>query len=309
MKSDQDQRILLMSKGVHVLINWLQDVVNQGVGQLSTVNPAYWESLAALMVDHKLGGLARRIRRFGTIIDEQDEWLDAILAEIGQLYLIAKGLSQIENYSPDIQAEILAQAGKSITKKDLLKSPSTPQAILVMGQSFGQEEQLSFRKTWYWLDADGYFAMELEFIVGRQSRFSPTLPTGSIRRADIFTYPSTLPSRILMQNSQPYSGHLSPKMLSDFSEMIGQFNQALGKNPWLVDFPCVIQNIHPILRRNEIFLADRDNRILEIAYKHSRADYLSLYAQKQPIDIFGTWNGQEFQAISAVTRQGAVFVL
>ena len=82
--------------------------------------------------------------------------------------------------------------------------------------------------------------------------------------------------------------------------MTQEFGKALGKNPWLVDFPCIIQNINPVLKRNEIILADQENSIVEVAYHHSTSEYLSIFAGKQLIDIFGTWNGQIFLPISLI---------
>ena len=301
-----DKRILLMTQGAQVLLNWLEDVINQGVAQLKTTNSIYWENLATLMVDHKLGSIARRIRRFGPIIQEQEDWFDAILSEIGQLYLIAKGLSQIDQQSDIVRAEILTQAGKSFTKKEILATPPTHQPVLVMGQSFGQEEQLSFRKTWYWLGDEQRFAMELDFIVGRKNSFPKSPPIGLVSQATIYHYPSTLPIRILVDALQPEQCELLPKMLDDFQEMLSYFGKALGQNPWLVDFPCIIKNIHPILRRNEIILVDQANHTIEVDYKHAISEYLSLSAGKQLITIFGTWNGQAFSPISLVSQKGLV---
>jgi len=107
-----------MSQGAKLLQNWLIDLMNQGVQSLNLANPEYWEHLATLLVDHKLGSLARRIRRFGPIIQEREDWFEQILAEIGQLYLIAHGLTKLDQFAPPIQAELLAQGGKSFTKKE-----------------------------------------------------------------------------------------------------------------------------------------------------------------------------------------------
>jgi len=295
-----DKRILLMTQGAQILLDWLEDVINQGIAQLKTTNASYWENLATLMVDHKLGSIARRIRRFGPIIQEQELWFDAILSEIGQLYLIAKGLTQLDNQPDIVRTELLAQAGKSITKKEILQSPSTPQVILAMGQSFGKEEQLSFRKTWYWLEDEHRFAMELDFMVGRNSAFPVTMPIGLAQKASVYSYPSTLPFRILVQDRHHQTKDVAPQMLLNFGEMLQQFGVALGKNPWLVELPCILQNIKPTLHQNKIQLIDQNDQVIEVKYHYSLTNYLSLYAGKQPIHIFGTWNGQEFQPISMV---------
>lgn len=295
-----DKRIILMTQGANVLLHWLEDIINQGIAQLKTTNSAYWEHLATLMVDHKLGSIARRIRRFSPIIQEQEDWFDAILSEIGQLYLIAKGLSQIDQQTDIIQAEILAQAGKSVTKKEILATTPTLQPILVMGQSFGQEEQLSFRKMWYWLGDEQRFAMELDFIVGKKNSFPKSIPTGLTKQAATYNYPSTLPIRVLIDNIEPSQQVVHPIMLKNLEDMLLHFGIALGQNPWLIDFPCIVQNLNPILRHNKILLADQKNNTIEIAYKHAISEYLSLYAGKQPVHIFGTWNGKLFSPISLV---------
>jgi len=291
-----------MTQGANVLLHWLEDIINQGIAQLKTTNSTYWDNIATLMVDHKLGSIARRIRRFGPIIQEQEEWFNAILSEIGQLYLIAKGLTQLDKQPDIVQIEILAQAGKSITKKEILLTPAVNQLMLSMGQTIGQEEQLSFRKTWYWLDKEQRFVMELDFIVGRKNSFPPSVPTGLVRQAAIFQYPSTFPLRVLIDHIQPTQQEIQPIMLKDFQEMLQQFGIALGQNPWLVEFPCIIQHISPILQRNKIILEDQQNNTIEIVYKHALSEYLSLFAGKERIHIFGTWNGKVFSPISLLTN-------
>lgn len=291
-----------MTQGANVLLHWLEDIINQGIAQLKTTNSTYWDNIATLMVDHKLGSIARRIRRFGPIIQEQEEWFNAILSEIGQLYLIAKGLTQLDKQPDIVQIEILAQAGKSITKKEILLTPAVNQLMLSMGQTIGQEEQLSFRKTWYWLDKEQRFVMELDFIVGRKNSFPPSVPIGLVRQAAIFQYPSTLPLRVLIDHIQPTQQEIQPIMLKDFQEMLQQFGIALGQNPWLVEFPCIIQHISPILQRNKIILEDQQNNTIEIVYKHALSEYLSLFAGKERIHIFGTWNGKVFSPISLLTN-------
>ena len=295
-----------MVQGAGILHQWLVDLIRHGIQNLSTAKPDYWENLASLLVDHKLGSLARRIRRFAPIIQEQEDWFELILAEIGQLFLISQGLSRLDQFSLPIQAEILAQAGKSYTKKEILATEPTGQAFLVLGHSFGKEEQLAFRKTWYWAEKDARFIQELEFIVGRQQSFSKSLPIGLCATGKVYYYPSTLPSRVLISDSTPASECNLPPTLTDFSEMQKLFAQALGKNPWLIDFPCRLQNIQIQLQRNEILLIDSKNQVQEITYHPQTSNILALYAAKQTVSIFGTWNGQKFQAISLLEQDFVV---
>ena len=58
----------LMSRGVEELKTWLLDMLREGLAALASAPPDYWESLAARMVDAKLGSIARRIRAWPALL-------------------------------------------------------------------------------------------------------------------------------------------------------------------------------------------------------------------------------------------------
>ena len=115
------KRFDLMLAGLEELETWLFDTFRLGLASLEQQAPSFWTDIAARMVDAKLGGIAKRIKRIGFLIGNEHKWYEKVLAELGNLYLLINAIRRIEDLPLPLQKDILNIAGVNTRKEDLLQ--------------------------------------------------------------------------------------------------------------------------------------------------------------------------------------------
>ncbi|MCB0636773.1 MAG: hypothetical protein KDC54_09165, partial [Lewinella sp.] len=120
-KADQGQsakRLVLMDQGVEELDKWLRNLLRGGLAQLTPEDDT-WESIAARMVDSKLGSIARRIRLCRELF-ATDEWPSRLLGELGLLYLFVQVWQRKPSLGPAQKRELLQVAGWNLRQEQIL---------------------------------------------------------------------------------------------------------------------------------------------------------------------------------------------
>ena len=143
-------RIDDLQLGISELDNWLLDVMDQGLAVLHQRETDYFENIAARLVDLKLPAIARRIRNLEKN-RQVDNWITYWQKEIAELHLFSSHFKQIRNYPLLTQMDLLQQAGLNLKKKEILEGvePITDYWI-VLGQHFGYDEKMNWRRVWLW---------------------------------------------------------------------------------------------------------------------------------------------------------------
>ncbi|MDX1665591.1 MAG: SWIM zinc finger family protein, partial [Saprospiraceae bacterium] len=143
----RSKRLQRMASGMDELELWLEDCLRQGLAKAAERGPAFFEDIATRMVDAKLGGLARRFRRMGEELADE-EWHQKILAGLSEAYLILRAFRKRQELPEPLLTEVLSQCGLNIKKEEVLQGESQEDIWLVTGQVEGVEEKLRYRRTW-----------------------------------------------------------------------------------------------------------------------------------------------------------------
>ena len=167
-----------MQDGVAELERWLLDLIQQGLSSVGSQGHAFWDSFAAKMQDAKLGGIARRIRRFNYIQELGDNWHEQLLEQMAQLYLFVQGFKQLEDLSEPLQEEILALAGLNKKREEVLALEGVKDDWLVVGVSESEEEKLFLRKSYLLGSDSGRIALIMDYNYG-VPKFEFNWPLGS----------------------------------------------------------------------------------------------------------------------------------
>ncbi|GIV31274.1 MAG: hypothetical protein KatS3mg029_0625 [Saprospiraceae bacterium] len=161
------RRMQDMLKGLDLLELWLHDLLRVGIHTLET-NSDIILHIARRMVDHKLGGIGRRLRRWYTYLGEED-WPHILLDEIGSLYLAIQAMRKLDNLPEDLPEDLLAMMGVSIRRNDLLAHPDRICGRYTCTGVVVRTEETNMRSIWTWLvNAERLeFALLLDFEVDR----------------------------------------------------------------------------------------------------------------------------------------------
>jgi hypothetical protein len=295
----RDLRIEQMQEGAADLMQWLLDLVRKGLAQAPDYPEAYWEDTAARMVDAKLGSIGRRVRQWPPLL-LQENWHEKFLAEIAELYLLARSLQRLDQLPDSLRQEVLTVSGLNIKKETVLKGKGFHDHWLVAGITEGGDDNLHYRRTWLIGEQNGQPALLLDFAWGG-SHFDREWKAGMGLHAELVYYPGAYPVRALIRREEPSKAPFeTPDGYPDLEAFANAYAAAISANPWLVSFPALLDNVIPVRHDNLLLLIDDNHKQLPATTPGSSAWQLLALSTGQPLTVFGEWDGQIFQILSVI---------
>ncbi len=297
---NRNERVTLMASGVEDLEIWLNDLIRQGLAATEGQSYNYWQSIAARMVDSKLGGIGRRIRKFPLLHNSGTEWPERMLAELAQLYFIVKGFENLEDLPSTLQTELLTVSGLNIKKEAVISLKGIGDDWLVMGVIEGIEENLNFRHTWMYGSKSERLALILEYSFG-DSGYPETWQVGQAFNGELAYFPSAYPLRAVVKKQiGKVAVFEEPRGYHSLERFFDIYSEALAKNPWVYDFPCYLEHVIPVVENNRLFIIDEDKKYLEALAKDKITWKLIALSGGNPISIFGEWSGEYLIPLSVI---------
>ncbi|MCB9047858.1 MAG: hypothetical protein H6556_00405 [Lewinellaceae bacterium] len=295
------QRLALMEQGARELEEWLQDLIRHGLSAIDEQPAAFWDGFAARMVDAKLGGVARRIRNFKALAG-REEGFELLLEEMSELYLLAQSFKQLESLPEGLQEEVLSQMGVNRKREEILAFTGISDTWLVVGQAEGESEEdnLSYRRTWFLGETSSRMALLLDFSWGRQG-YDMQWAVGSSIEGELVFYPGAFPLRALFRNhrfsNRPFMGKSGYATISDFARA---YAQALAANPWLQAFPCLLAEATPVMDKEQVWLVDSAGNKIPVSSEGPARWNLLAVSGGRRLTAFGEWDGKTLNLLSAI---------
>ena len=298
--NSSSKRFDLMSAGLEELRTWLLDTFRQGLASLEQQPTTFWSDIAARMVDAKLGGIARRLRRIGLLIGNHDKWYEKVLAELGNLYLLIEAFQRFDDLPTPLQKDLLTIVGVNTRKEDLLQDGlSVKDVWMILSVAEKTEENLRSRKTWLYGWKTNRFALVLDFAWGRAD-FTEKYTVGCVFEGLVIYYPSNVPMRVIVQEKRFIENRPIKRIVGfpSFSEFLDDYATTLSANPWLVDAPCAIEQLSPTLVNEKLQLTDKDNLQIPLLLSVPKQWKILALSGGHPVHLFGEWTGQNFIPLS-----------
>lgn len=306
MKSVLDKRIETMLQGANELQLWVLDAIRQGFGHLQSQPNATWDSIAARMTDSKLAVISRRIR---VLRDRRHEaqWPELFFNELADFYLFAQAFRRIESLPEPLQEELLLQGGRTIRRNDLLEQqPAQHDRWLALGQTSGMEEDVRWRRTWFWAERLQKFALVLDFAF-RDTPYTQEWLLGSVIDADFHFFPGVYPLRAVVgefalsnESFLPFDGFLNA------SSMANAYTKALSENPFLQIFPVVLSGFSIILQQEQFYAFDTERRYLTLSKQEEKNWKLLACSAGHPIELFAEWDGSRLNPLAMIDDQQVI---
>ena len=291
--------MMQMETGLEDLEMWLTDTIRQGLASTERQGYEFWKDISARMVDAKLGGIGRKIESMQLLQGGNVNWVDKMLSQMTDLYLVAKGFKNLDQLPFPLQQELLSVAGVNTKKDEVLNQEGTKDDWLVMGQIEGVEDNLNFRRVWLQGQKTKQSALILDFVFG-DAGFPNHFPTGSMIKGEVCYYPAAFPLRGVIRLPFDISNDTQPmKGYGNFKAFSETYSKALFANPWLLDFPCCFEKVIPTRKKNQLFILDENNDQLEVLDRSQIGWKLLAISGGYPIKIFGEWTGDLFIPLSA----------
>lgn len=289
-----------VSGGMQELRLWLDDRVRQGLATLPQEPYQFWDTIAARMVDAQAPGLARHLRDLAGTVHSGPGWIDRVLEQFGQLYLLIEGFERLETLPAAVQADLRTQIGWSLNQDEVLTGAGQADLWLVVGQRTEAEDRLKVRRTWLHGLASATSALLLDFAHGNQP-FEQSLLPGTCLEAEVVFYPSAYPQRALIKTRQEAALLSKPPLGAEsIGAAIGTYSQALASCPWIERFPLLLQAVIPRKEEAGWLLQDHQGATLPFSPRLDSTQGWQLCALSggHPLAVFGEWDGTSLFPLS-----------
>lgn len=298
-KKNRTKRLNRMTQGVNDLETWLLDLIRQGLASTEQLDYNYWQDIAARMVDNKLGGVGMKIRALPLLQGGNTEWPAQMLSELTELFLLARGLKNLEQLPEPLQDQLLSVAGVNVKKDELLQAEGVTDQWTVLGQFTGVNiDNGTYRRTWLEGAKTQRKALLLEYDY-RDSGFPFDWPIGKTFKSKLVYYPGSYPLRAVVDTPEftapenpQFKGH---KHLASFFEA---YANALAANPWLIDFPACLQSVTPVYTNHQLHVVDENNQSIPLISRENVPWKLLAISGGRAITIFGEWTGKKLLPLS-----------
>lgn len=298
-----EERQRKVAAGLAELEVWLKDLVRQGLATSQSQPYAYWNAMAARMVDAQAPGVARLIRALGSTASSGEGWQDRALEQLGRIHLLLEGYGRLDTLPPDVQADIRSLIGWTQNQDELAAQPGIPDTWCVLGQRIEQEDNLRVQRTWLQGSAGARPALVLQFAHGTAA-FETNLLPGTQVRAELVFYPGASMRAVLKNQTGSVEPLAEMPGHATMAEAMSDYARALAGYPWLERFPFALRNVIPVRQGEGWVVSDSQGFCLPVARGFARAWELLAMSGGKPISLFGEWDGRCLLPLSAADNDG-----
>ncbi|CAN7584066.1 SWIM zinc finger family protein [Massilia sp. LjRoot122] len=294
----EEKRDQNVDRGLADLQTWLHDLAREGLAGTRERGPAFWNGMAARLVDAQAGGLATRLKRAGamcfqTTLPDRERRL---AGELASLYLLTAAWQRIDTLPDGLQRDIRSLVGFSVAREDVLAQAPVSDRWLVLAQRTEEEERIRSRSTWLYGVATQRWALLLQFAAGAQG-FEHTLPAGTQFDGELCFYPGALPLRALVRQQSPTSPLVdAPASRLDLASLLDRYADALACQPFLDSWPAILADVVPDVAGRVLRSPEGKAIPLDPAFRYHL--HLAALSGGHALALMGEWDGQGFLPLS-----------
>lgn len=296
------QREARVQVGLDELAQWLHDLVRQGLAGVQGKPRAFWDGVAARLVDAQAPGAARWVRDLAAIPGTAD-WPGRLLEHVARLHLLVEAARRLDALPEDVAADVRAAIGWSARQEEILAGPGVRDRWVVLGQRAGTEEKVRVQRTWLRGEGSGRTALILAFAAGAQP-LEPGPTPGTRVDAELAFYPGAHPVRALVRERAG-----TPESVSELpghatlADALGEWGAALARNPWTEQLALPLRRVVPVREGGRWMLRDEEGAALPLSPLAAEAGWMLLAAGGgRPLDVACEWDGTTLLPIGAVAE-------
>lgn len=303
-QAQRDKRQQKITEGLEELEQWLINLIRRGLADPQVRSYDFWDSRAARMVDAQAPGIANWIREMGSIPAKGTDWIEPLLDQLGRLYLLIESFKRIDELSPATQGDIRTMLGWYMKRDELIleKSEQIEDVWLVTGRFMGEmREKLRTQRVWLHGKQTGRDALIMEFVFG-DALFETHLQPGWALEGVMMFYPSRYPLRAFIYEKKSDIFADSGIQGMNINDNIAAYAHALSQNPWLPQFPFLLENVIPVHQDNQWLIREIDGTYLPLAPAFQHKWSLLALSGGHPVQVAGEWDGTVFHPTGALDK-------
>lgn len=306
-----------IAQGLDEFDLWLNDEIQQGLAGFDTRTSQQTPTIIKRLVDAKAPGMALKIENaiakfYGAEFGERNKGL---LEDLGMLHLLAQAYRRQKHLPKPLQADVRQAIGWTIDRTELLEDDSAVSRTgnwIVSGiREVFQPDKLIRKETWLTPGDDDTkdSAVLVDFIhasSGAQGS-SAYVPSQKISGTLKF-FPSSIPMRALVSDSAISTEDTDFQFLSTTSttvnSAVSSFYNQRAVQPWMNEMPTALHGVTLNKCTNEQLWVVSTQSGEAMRIKHDSIDAASVLLGVQDLTLFGLFDGQQLEPISANTSLG-----
>jgi hypothetical protein len=256
------------------------------------------------MVDAQCGGVASWLRDLAGLPARRTDWIEPLLDQLSRIYLLTQSFKRFDDLSEDVQADLRTVLGWPLQRQDLIDTDAMgiQDYWLVIGHHQEElESRLRTQRLWLRGRDSGRDALILEFAYAA-APFATYLRPGQAVNAELIFFPSRYPLRAFIRTdvTVPEKGEVLPGITIQGG--IDAYSRALACNPWLLQYPFLLDSVIPMRHAGQWVLREADGAYLPINDKFPHKWSLLALGGGGPLQVAGEWNGTDLLPTGAVTN-------
>ncbi|MEM7346966.1 MAG: SWIM zinc finger family protein [Chloroflexota bacterium] len=295
--------------GLAELEPWLINLLRHGLASDQVKEINFWEAKAARMVDAQAPGVAAWLRSMATIPNSRQSWMEALLVELGQLYLLLQSFKRFDDLPPETQADLRSVVGWQFRQETLLNNgsstnqPPIQDRWLVMGKKeVDAGQRLRLQRGWLRGQTSQRDALILEFAFGN-APFETRLYPGAWLQADLIYFPSRYPLRAFIHQREELSSPSPFPQGQSVQNNIEAYAQALAQNPWLRQCLFSLAAVVPVRQAGQWIVREAEGQTLPLSPSFAQPWRLFSLSGHHPLHLIGEWDGQHLTPLGAIVAK------
>jgi hypothetical protein len=235
----QAEREALMGSGLDELERWLGDLVRQGLAGARRQPYAYWDAMAARLVDAQVPGLAERVRAAGGAVVARDDWAEHLLAEAGRWQLAIEAWRRRDTLDDATVGDLRATIGWPRRADEVASFARLRDRWVVAGVRQGDDGRIVSQRTWLRGEGSGRWVVVLDFAAaGAALRVAQ--PVGSVVDDELALHPGSDPVRAALSGQQVVVAGSAVAPATSVAAAVDQLATWLAADPWRERLPLVL---------------------------------------------------------------------
>jgi hypothetical protein len=299
----RQRREARVAAGAEELLARLADQLRGGLAEAPSRGYAFWDGVAARMVDAQAPGFASRARDLGALPASGAQWPTRLLEEYALLHLLATGYQRRHSLPGPLAATVRSRAGFTVENAEVLRTgPLVRDRWLVLGSRDSSDDRLTTRRLWLRGTRSRRDALLLSF---SRPGIAPelSLPTGLELDAELAFHPTAPALRAALgtRHAAPDQPVVPRPEGASIDAALGSYASALGHDPWLDSWPAVIAEATPVPTDHGWQLVDATGAVPLFTPSPWR---LLAASTGRPLTVFGECGHRGFYAVTCWTETG-----
>ncbi len=305
------RREQLASEGIASLQTWLADLMRQGLAFAQSAPASFWEEQAKRLVDAQLPGAARQVLEMAEIANSGLHAVERLLLKAARLHLLVRTYSKLDALPEPVRADVRSLLGWTMRQEEVLAAgEGVRDDWLVLARTLEQDQRTDVYTLTHWLwGQNTQRPAQIIQHAYRNPVFDTNLLPGQAVRGELAFYPGAYPLRAAFRSREVLPAAFVPSGWADATVLLEAYAAALGRNPWLEEFPALLEELTPQPIRpgdaaappERWLLRDRHGQVLPVQLIFGSSVMWELFALSggQPLKVFGLWDGWAFWPMAA----------